>query len=339
MPIDAKALLAKYQPKAGKPVEVPQQLCCVRFSPDGKTLVGGSFEGVVRRWDDKLAEMPSIPGHDGWVQCVAWSGDRLVSADTWGRLSCQGAWSVPNAHDGWIHALAVHGSTVASAGRDKTVRLSALADGKEVRRLDAKEDVMSLAFHPDGRSIVTGDLKGVVRQWDVATGKPVREFDAKVMFLRDRIQDVGGVRCFAWSGGAKTLFFGGCIPKTGGFVQGIPLILAVDWASGAVKQVYKGATDAEGYVTDLAWHPGGFLLATTSGQPGQGRLLFVHPDDPTPFFSAAIPNPHSLALHPEGKRIVVSATNANSAGNGRVKGKGSEYPGNTSPLHVFNLPI
>ena len=82
------------------------------------------------------------------------------------------------------------------------------------------------------------------------------------------------------------------------------------------------------------WYP----TATASGQPGQGKLMFLQPGDAQPFFSQAIPNPHSLTLHPNGKRLVVAATNANSAGNGRNLGKNKEYPGNFSPLHIFDLP-
>jgi hypothetical protein len=36
-----------------------------------------------------------------------------------------------------------------------------------------------------------------------------------------RIQDVGGVRCLAFTAGGSTLLAGGSQPKTGGFVQGV----------------------------------------------------------------------------------------------------------------------
>jgi hypothetical protein len=50
-----------------------------------------------------------------------------------------------------------------------------------------------------------------------------------------------------------------------------------------------------------------------------------------------MPNCHALAAHPDGKRVVVAATNANSSGNGRNLTKEKAYPGNTSPLHVWQL--
>ena len=78
MPNDPKALLAKYQPKAARPTPLDQQLCAVRYSPDGQVLAAGSFEGTVRRWDataSPFADLPALRGHDGWVQCVAFHPD------------------------------------------------------------------------------------------------------------------------------------------------------------------------------------------------------------------------------------------------------------------------
>jgi hypothetical protein len=146
------------------------------------------------------------------------------------------------------------------------------------------------------------------------------------------------VRCFQFTPDGKSLFAGGSQPKSGGFVQGTSLILGFDWATGTGRQVFKGTADTEGYVYNLAWHADGFLMGVSSGQPGQGKFFFLRPTDSVPFFTQPIANPHSLALHPGGKRVVVSATNANSAGNGRNLGKDKQYPGNHSPLHVFDLP-
>jgi WD40 repeat protein len=331
-----------------------QQLSSVRYSPDGKMLAAGSFEAVVRRWDastDAFTELPALAGHNGWVQSLAFhpDGKRLFTADSWGQVCCwpftekeaKPLWSVKDAHDGWIYQLALSpdGSRLATAGRDSTIRITNTDDGKEVARFrEHKEHVLAVAFHPDGKHLVSGDLKGVVKQWELSSGKVVREFDAKSMFLRDRIQDVGGVRCFAFDKTVGTLFVGGSLPKSGGFVQGTWLVLVFDWASGKLTNTQKGGTENDGYVYDMAFHPGGYLMAVTSGQPGQGKLLFLRPAEAQPFHTqAGMANCHAIALHPDSKRIVVCATNANSAGNGRQIGKNKEYPGNYSPLYVFDV--
>jgi hypothetical protein len=44
-----------------------------------------------------------------------------------------------------------------------------------------------------------------------------------------------------------------------------------------------------------------------------------------------------VAIHPDGNRIAAALTNANSAGNGRVKGKGGEYPANFSPVQFWQV--
>jgi hypothetical protein len=121
-------------------------------------------------------------------------------------------------------------------------------------------------------------------------------------------------------------------------VQATPHLYAFEWESGKQLSLWKGTTDAEGYIHDLRWNPAGFVMAVTSGQPGQGKLLFWKPGEAKPHFEASKPNCHSLDLQPDGLRVAVSATNANSSGNGRVKSKDGYYPANTSPIHLWILP-
>jgi WD40 repeat protein len=337
----------------GKPLAPPAQIARVRFSPDGKTLATACFDGTVRRWDVSAAEpaeLPAVTGHNGWVSAVAFDGTTLVSVDSWGRLTGTDVsgkepkprWTVEAAHDGWARAVAAtagYGSRVATCGRDGFVRLWNPADGRKVAEFDAKADLLSVCFAPDGKAVFAGDLFGVVRAFEVPGGKVARTFEAKELHKTDRIQDVGGVRCLLLSPDGKTLFAAGGEPKTGGFVQAVPLLLAFDLATGKRVGQYKGAGDNEGYVTDLAWHPDGYVVGTTSGQPGQGKLFFWKPGEEQPFFAGGkLPNCHSVAVSPAGDRLAVSATNANSSGNGRPKGKDGEYPANTSPVQLWAVP-
>ena len=78
-------------------------------------------------------------------------------------------------------------------------------------------------------------------------------------------------------------------------------------------------------------------MGVTSGQPGSGKLFFQRPSDAQPFFvTPKMANCHALAVNPNGTRLVVSATNAGSSGNGRLlKGKSIRH---FSPLFVWDLP-
>ncbi len=332
----------------GKPFAPPSQVTRVRFSPDGKLLAAACFDGKVRRWavsGKEPAELPALGDHNGWVSGLAFGATALFSSDSWGRLSAwqdaKRLWSVEAAHDGWTRAIAVSadGARLATCGKDGFVRVWAAADGKKVHEFETKTDNLSVCFTPDGKGVLAGDLFGIVREFEIASGKIARTFEAKELHKVDRVQDVGGAKNLLLSSDGKTLFVAGAEPKTGGFVQAIPLLIAFDYASGKRLSQYKGASDNEGYVTDLAWHADGFVIFTTSGQPGQGKFHFWKPGAATAHVvGGKHPNCHSVALHPDGDKLAVSATNANSSGNGRIKGAGGDYPENTSPIQMWSVP-
>lgn len=353
---DPKTHLSRFGPKAVGVLNPEVQLVSLRYSPRGSTLAAGGFDGSVHRWDaeagaDAKAARSALKGHGGWVQALAFhpDGERLFSADSWGRLCCwphrdedaKPIWTVDGAHDGWVRQIAVRhdGEPLATCGADGVLRLWTADGRKRHEWADHGEDVFSVAFHPDGSSLASGDLKGRIRLRDAETGAIAKAFDASVLYRYDRIQDVGGVRVLAFDPEGTRLCAAGMTPKTGGFVQGTPTILVFDVSNGALLQTLTIGGEADGFVHDLAWHWEGFVMAVTSGQPGNGRLLFWSPGDPAPFFmKTEMANCHALAVHPGGRRLAVCATNAGSNGNGRRLDEDGEYRGNRSPIHLWDLP-
>ncbi len=343
-----------YQPKEIKVITADPQVTSARFSPCGKLLVAGGYDGRVRRWDvtgSEPVELSPLEGHGGWVQALAFHpGDgTLYSADSWGQLRAwpyadeqrQTKWSIAAAHDGWIRQLCVSpdGKLLASCASDRRVRVWSTADGKLQQEVAAYgEDIYCVRFHPDGKSLLTGDQKGIVKLWDLASGNSVRQFDASELFQYSRLQDVGGVRCLDLDGAGKRLACGGTKPSNGGSVTGIPTLLVFDFDSGELKHSLELGTTNDVYVCDVQWHAEGFFMAVTSGQPGAGKLLFQLVEEKEPLFvTTKMSNCHSLSLHPDGDRLAVVATNRNSNGNGRRLNKDGEYEGNTSPIHIFEL--
>jgi WD40 repeat protein len=366
-PDDPRELLKRYEPKAGPVLNPARPLCTVRFSPCGTMLAAGGTDARIHRWDltgETPSELPSLAGHSGWVQAIAFhpDGKRLISVDSWGKVCCwlhgeadpTPCWTIDAAHDGWIRGLALSpdGTLAATCGSDGQVCVWTTGEGTKTHAFSGHAvDVLAVAFHPGGTSLVSGDLKGTLKQWDL--GSPpsvaprrsvlatpaVRTLDAQVLYKYERIQDVGGVRALRFDSAGRVLACAGCKPRSGASLLGTPTILLFDWDSGQVTHTMKVGNDVDGLVYDLAWHPDGFLMAVSSGNPGTGKFFFIQPGAAQPFFLwTRMPNCQALDVHPDGRRLVVSATNANSNGNGRRIGKATEHPGNWSPLHFWALP-
>jgi len=326
------------------------QLPCVAWAaaqvaPDARIgyvqTWGGALPGWLSENVAQLRERGLLAGHV--TAGLAFGGDSLFTCDSWGRLTAWDAagkqrWTAEAAHDGWARMVTVSsdGSAVATCGKDGFVRLWNAKDGAKATEIRNPADTLCVAFAPDGKTVLAGDLFGIVREFELPGGKVLRTFEAKELYRLDRIQDVGGVRCLLFDADGKTLFVAGAEPKSGGFVQCTPLLIAFDRTTGKRVSQWKGANDNEGYVTDLAWHPDAYVVGTASGQPGQGKVFFWKPGDAAPFFVAAKPNCHSVAISPDGRTVAAAMTNANSAGNGRVGG--ANYPANVSPVQLWQVP-
>src|SRR5690606_8589383 len=79
------------QPRQITTVNLDRQMCIIRFSPCGRYLAGGGYDASVRRWEvgeNNLTALPSLSGHRGWVQALAFHPDRrrLITADSWGEV-------------------------------------------------------------------------------------------------------------------------------------------------------------------------------------------------------------------------------------------------------------
>jgi WD40 repeat protein len=114
----------------------PAGVTSLAFSADGKEVVTGSYDGIVRRWGVQSRRLLSQwPGNGSVVWTVAFSRD---------------------------------GQRVASAGEDQTVRVRAAATGEQVHEFAGHErNVWSVAFAPDGRHVVSGSFDRSVRWWDL----------------------------------------------------------------------------------------------------------------------------------------------------------------------------
>ena len=113
------------------------------FSPDGKILAGGTFDGLIRLWDASMHKaiqtLHAFPGGMQSVGGLAFSPDGKTLASGLSNGNIQfwdtSTWQISStisSHTGGVSSLAFSpdGKTLASGSYDKTIELWDVASGK-----------------------------------------------------------------------------------------------------------------------------------------------------------------------------------------------------------------
>jgi WD40 repeat protein len=240
-------------------------------------------------------EPKELYGHESYVTGVALAGKTLVSGGYDGRLTwydtdAKKVLRSETAHAKWIRRVIASpdGKFVASVADDMVCRLWT-ADGKPVHELRGHAEktphgfgsmLYAAAFSADGKHLATGDKVGKVKVWEVATGKPVGEVEAPVMYTWDpvqRLHSIGGIRSLAFSPDGKTLAVGGT-GKIGNIdhLEANARIELFDWA--IQKRLTEFVADkSKGLVNRLQFAPDGSWLLGAGGA-NEGFLLLLDRD-------------------------------------------------------------
>ena len=171
-------------PLDGGPVRVleghTQNVNGVAFTPDGKTVVSAGYDATLRLWP-LAGGAPNIVTLPSPLNAVVVAADgEIVTGGADGKL-----YFISSAGDvrGSVQASATpvialamspDGRRIAAAGIRGSVAIVARATGTVTQTLIGPGlPVWSVAFFPDGRTLLTGGADRTLRRWNADSGEPV----------------------------------------------------------------------------------------------------------------------------------------------------------------------
>jgi WD40 repeat protein len=158
----------------------------VAFSPHGKLLASGNYDGTIRLWNAATGQQigKTLNGHAGRVNSVAFSPDGKTLASGVGLDGIIQLWNVAtgqqirpplNGHAGQVNSVAFSpdGTTLASGSND-AVQFWNAANGQLTENYPVASNVgpvNSVAFSLDGQTLASGNQNGTSWLWKVAPGQ------------------------------------------------------------------------------------------------------------------------------------------------------------------------
>jgi WD40 repeat protein len=219
----------------------------VAFSPDGQLLVSAGSNGNLKIWEVASGKVvQSLTGHAGAVVSAVFSPDGRAVAYSGGDATAR-VWDIENGLERVLfrgHASPVDGVHFSPDGQ-RLASVSSLRGSVKVWDLThhpehatfaragpadmgrAGPDVEALAFHADGKHIVSIALGGKLQTWDAVTG--VLQ-DERRLALYDQLVSPAVLAAFA--PGAHRL--------AGRAREDARLVKAWDTATGAETAVFRG---------------------------------------------------------------------------------------------------
>jgi WD40 repeat protein len=276
---------------------------CAVVDPAAKQLYLGTTDFSIHVYDLpslQISKTGPLKAHASYVTTLSFlpASRELVS----GSFDKQLIWWKPSAGHGPIRQLDVaarinrlaaspDGTQLAAACSDLVGRLWDARTGKPMVQLKGghpattplgrHNTLYSIAFHPNGKLIATGDRAGTICFWETATGKLQNKAAASVFYsqaINQKAQaseyEWGGVRSVVFAPDGRTLVAGGMGPadQNSAGTDGPMRMEAFDVASGKSQAAFL-PTGSKGLVMSMFFHADGDWLIAGGGG-GQNGIGF-----------------------------------------------------------------
>lgn len=278
--------ILKGQKSPAHSIAANHRFVALAVSLDGKYVISGSFDELVRVWDIKTGKCVTImEGHNGFVWDIAISLDGKIALSGSSDKSVR-FWDIKTGecvrilreHDWSVRAVAISpdGKTAISAS-DKLVMIWDLEKGMPMGTSTSQRDIVSdIILTPNGKKAVTrGVQDNTIRIWELENGKCLKTLEGHTGWVWDIAITPNGENivsgCRDKDIRVWELETGVCIKTLKGHL-GFVRVIAITPDG---KKIVSGSNENSLRVWDLKT---GTCLKTLRGHTDYARTVTIAPD-------------------------------------------------------------